>query len=157
MNNIEKTACFSGHRNIPINVYTSLEERLESELTNLIKQGIYNFYAGGAQGFDTLAALTVLKLKKDFHNIRLILTLPCMEQTKYWNEKDKKIYDQILHEADKVVYTSEHYFNGCMHKRNRYLIDNSEICICYLTETSGGTAYTVDYAVKKGLQVINLA
>ena len=44
-----------------------------------------------------------------------------------------------------------------MHKRNRHLVDNSSICICYLTENSGGTFYTVNYAKKQGLTVINLA
>ena len=43
-----------------------------------------------------------------------------------------------------------------MHKRNRYLVDNSSVCICYLTEATGGTAYTVDYAQTKNLTVINL-
>lgn len=60
-------------------------------------------------------------------------------------------------QADKVVYTSKEYTRGCMHKRNRHLVDNSSICIAYLTEQSGGTAYTVDYARKNGLIVINIA
>ena len=44
-----------------------------------------------------------------------------------------------------------------MHKRNRHLVDNSSACICYLTEESGGTAYTVEYVRKSNLIVINLA
>ena len=44
-----------------------------------------------------------------------------------------------------------------MHKRNRHLVDHSSICVCYLTEDRGGTAYTVNYAKKQGLKVINLA
>lgn len=46
---------------------------------------------------------------------------------------------------------------GYMHKRNRYLVDNSSVCVCYLTEDTGGTAYTVNYAIKSGLKVINTA
>ena len=44
-----------------------------------------------------------------------------------------------------------------MQKRNRHLVDNSSLCISYLTSDSGGTAYTVDYAKANGLKVINLA
>jgi hypothetical protein len=44
-----------------------------------------------------------------------------------------------------------------MHKRNRHLVDNSSACIAYLTESKGGTAYTVDYAEKHGLTVFNIA
>ena len=44
-----------------------------------------------------------------------------------------------------------------MHERNRYLVDNSGLCLCYLVKRGGGTYYTVQYAKKQGLPVINLA
>ena len=106
------TCCFTGHRRIPAKEYQKTQERLESELTKLINQGVRYFGAGGALGFDTIAALTVLKLRKNFPHIRLILVLPCKDQTKAWNEKDIKIYNQIRDEADKVVYLSEYYHSG---------------------------------------------
>ena len=37
------------------------------------------------------------------------------------------------------------------------MVDSSAVCIAYCTRKTGGTAYTVRYALKKGLQVINLA
>ena len=150
-----QTCSFTGHRDISAN--TKQKKRLESELRKLITQGIRYFGAGGALGFDTMAALAVLKLREEFSHVRLILVLPCKEQTKSWDEKDKKTYKQILDKADKVIYTAEHYHSGCMHKRNRHLIDNSSVCICYLTNSKGGTAYTVNYARQKGLRIINLA
>ena len=54
-------------------------------------------------------------------------------------------------------YVSREYTPDCMHRRNRHLVDHSGTCICYLTKTSGGTAYTVDYARRKRLRIINLA
>lgn len=56
-----------------------------------------------------------------------------------------------------MVYTAQQYTKGCMHKRNRHLVDNSSVCVCYLNRESGGTAYTVNYAKKNGLEIINLA
>ncbi|WP_297983767.1 hypothetical protein [uncultured Oscillibacter sp.] len=56
-----------------------------------------------------------------------------------------------------VVYTAQQYTRGCMHKRNRYLVDNSGVCVCYLTKERGGTAYTVNYAEKRKLEIINIA
>ena len=85
------------------------------------------------------------------------MVLPCKTQADRWNERDKKIYEDILGKADKRVYLSEHYYDGCMHARNRHLVDCSGICVGYLTRSSGGTAYTVDYARQKGVRVINLA
>lgn len=155
MNNL--TCCFTGHRFIPQEDSDEIKYRLENIIIQLIEQGVKFFGAGGALGFDTLAAQTVLKLKGRFPHIRLILVLPCKDQTKSWKEEDKIIYNNIMAKADKAVYTSEYYYNGCMHTRNRHLVDNSQFCICYLTENKGGTAYTVDYAKKKGLKIFNVA
>ena len=44
-----------------------------------------------------------------------------------------------------------------MFERNRYLVDHSDICICYCASEEGGTAYTVHYAEQKGIPVVNLA
>ena len=44
-----------------------------------------------------------------------------------------------------------------MFKRNRHLVDNSSVCIYYLTKEDGGTAYTVNCARQKGLKVVNVA
>ncbi|MCL2883887.1 MAG: hypothetical protein FWF49_00185 [Oscillospiraceae bacterium] len=41
--------------------------------------------------------------------------------------------------------------------RNRALVDHSDVCVCFLNKSTGGTAYTVKYAQKKGLSIINLA
>lgn len=41
--------------------------------------------------------------------------------------------------------------------KNRHLVDNSSVCVAYLTRSGGGTAYTVEYAKKHGLKVINIA
>ena len=122
-----------------------------------IEQGYRYFGCGGALGFDTLAAQTVLEMKNEYPEIRLILVLPCCNQMRCWKEADIAEYERIMKAADKVTYTSEQYYNGCMHKRNRHLVDNSSLCICYLTEPSGGTAYTVNYARTQGLKIINVA
>ena len=87
----------------------------------------------------------------------MILVLPCKNQTRGWEEKDVSVYESIIEQADKVVYTQENYDRGCMFERNRHLVDNSSVCVAYLTEEKGGTAYTVNYANQKGVKVINIA
>ena len=142
----EKTVCFTGHRIIPPEKGTALSAQLQEEVRTLIQSGYRYFGAGGALGFDTIAEQAVLQLRHDFPQIRLILVLPCKDQTRGWSSADVDVYNEILHQADKVVYTAEHYYRGCMFKRNRHLVDNSSVCICYLTSNHGGTAYTVQYA-----------
>lgn len=152
----ETTCCFTGHRNLPKGERFRIEARLASAIAGLVQRGYCTFCAGGALGFDTLAAQTVLRLKEMYPQIKLCLFLPCKTQTRHWCEEDCVVYDAILAQADDVQYVSEHYFSGCMQKRNRCLVDASSVCVCYLTQDSGGTAYTVKYAQKKGLEVINV-
>ena len=152
-----KTACFTGHRTLPEAELPEITGRLEDVLTSLIEQGYRYFGAGGALGFDTLAAQTILRLRERYPQIRLILVLPCRNQARGWPRSDIYIYEEIKRRADKVTYTSESYFQGCMQKRNRHLVDNSSVCVCCLTKPTGGTAHTVNYARRCGLRILNMA
>ena len=151
------TACFTGHRKIPPERLNTITRRLRAAIIELIENGYLYFGAGVALVFDTLAAQTILDLKLEYPQIKLILVLPCISQSSRWNEQEQVVYEDIKARADKVVYTSHEYIRGCMHKRNRHLVDNSSACICYLTDVSGGTAYTVEYAKRNKLRVINIA
>ena len=153
----ERTCCFTGHRRIPQSEMDKVKRELRRAIVSAIKDGYLYFGAGGALGFDTLAEQTVLELRKEYPNIRLILVLPCLSQTRNWREADITEYERLKKNADKVVYTSKDYTRDCMLKRNRHLVDNSSLCICYLQEQSGGTAYTVKYAEAHGLNIQNLA
>lgn len=154
----EQVCCFTGHRRIPQNELKGIEERLEATITELYSHGVVYYGAGGALGFDTLAAETVLRLRDgSLPNLRLILVLPCLSQTKSWKAKDVARYEEIKRRANKVKYVSQEYTSGCMYKRNRHLVDGSSVCVCYQMQNTGGTAYTVQYAKRQGLRVINVA
>lgn len=154
----EKSCCFSGHRKIPIEAKNTLTRRLKDGVTYLNENmGITTFYAGGALGFDALAAEAVLSCRKSNPAIRLVVVIPCKTQAARWSVEDVARYEHIKMDADEVICLSDHYYSGCMHERNRYMVDRSNVCICYLTESTGGTAYTVQYARQKGLQIFNLA
>lgn len=152
----EQTACFTGHRDIDKREFDKVSKILESVIENLIKMGVIYYGSGGAIGFDTLCAKIVVSLREKYPNIKLILILPCKNQDKLWNQKDKDIYASILKQANKIVYTSENYYENCMHKRNRHLVNYSDHCICYLNKNTGATFYTVNYAKSKGLKITNL-
>ena len=94
-------------------------------IETLITQGIIYYGCGGAIGFDLLAGETVLKLKKKYPQIKLIMVLPCVEQDKKWHQPDKDRYRTLLEACDKLVYVQRKYDNGCMLKRNRHLADHS--------------------------------
>lgn len=51
--------------------------RLRKIIEEQIKAGVVFYGAGGALGFDTIAAQTVLEMKNEYPQLRLILVLPC--------------------------------------------------------------------------------
>ena len=154
MNDLRSASCcFTGHRQIPRSLFPVLQRFLEESLSALIARGVTNFLAGGALGFDTLAAETVLRFRERHPQIRLALILPCKDQEKGWSAENALRYRRILALADEVSYVTEQYAAGCMHKRNRRLVQNSAVCVCYLEKTSGGTFYTVNYAKEQGLEL----
>ena len=63
----------------------------------------------------------------------------------------------IISCASSVEYVTDTYTSWCMHERNRRLVNESQVCIAYMTESRGGTAFTFNYALQKGLEVINVA
>ncbi len=149
-----KICCFTGHRD----VYNApaVISKLRRQVRELAESGCRTFRAGGAIGFDMLAALCVLEIREEF-GLRLELYLPCRNQAYRWSSHDKNFYYHILDCADSVEYVSEAYTYSCMHDRNRRMVDGADVCVAYLKHSTGGTAYTVNYAHKKNVKVINIA
>lgn len=151
------SCCFTGHRFLPQEKADAIQYTLECLIRELCENGCREFISGGAIGFDMMAAETVLKLKRTFPDITLIMALPCRDQHIKWGRTDRLRYEKLLSRADKIVYLAEGYVTGCMHLRNKYMVDNSELCIAYLQNKGGGTEYTVRYAREKGCRVVNIA
>jgi len=152
-----RTCCFTGHRDIPARERGRLCRRLKKTVLQLREEGFTDFLTGGALGFDTLAAETVLACRRRHPELRLTVVLPCRDQARFWTPEDRDRYERINAAADEVICLAEAYDRGCMHRRDRYLADHSAVCVCYLTRDTGGTAYTVGYARSRGLRVCNLA
>lgn len=161
MTDFNKSCCFTGHRTISPKKINELVKKLELEIEWMISHGVKDFYAGGALGFDSIAALKVLWFKFNHLDVRLHLILPCPDQTKFWNKRDIDIYNDILNKADTVTVLSDKYDNSIMFKRNRAMVDACKYCLCFYDSSNsgtkkGGTLYTVNYAKSLGRIVINL-
>lgn len=150
------TCCFTGHRRLLAESIEHMVKRLDREIENLIGQGVKNFISGGGLGFDQIVASLIIAKKEMGRDIRLIFALPYKNQDEHWNDAQKRLYRNLLAEADEIVYVSEKYSDGCMKKRNRYMVEHSAYCICALQNPRSGTGQTVRYARKWGLWVVNV-
>ncbi len=161
------TCCFTGYRPEKFSFsvtahnkkFCSFDDKLLNKVCDLAENGINTFICGMAMGFDILAAETVLTVKKlrPELKISLVCAVPFIEQSKNFLPCWKERYDAVLSECDRAVLLSDTYFRGCFTARNRFMVDNSSVCLTYFDGKSGGTKNTLEYAKEKGLFIINLA
>ena len=143
------TCSFTGHRILKKDFDN---KKLFNVIEKIIENGYKTFLVGMAWGFDLKVFETLLNFKNK--NIDIIACVPCENQECYFKNSEKEKYLEYLKKADKVVYVSDKYFDGCMQKRNRYMVDNSSILIAYLYSNMGGTKNAVSYAQKQGKNII---
>lgn len=98
----------------------------------------------------------VRDLKAQYPRIRLIACIPHIGQEKGWNEGYIARYHSLLQFADDSIVFYDHYVNGCMQKRNRYMVDSAAHMIAVFNGSPGGTKSTIEYAKRKGLDIILL-
>ena len=151
----QKTCCFTGHRILPKEESEQIRARLARAIRNLYEEGYRHFVAGGAIGFDTVAAETVLAFRRHYPDITLTLMLPCADQDARWTDEERAIYTAQKQAADEVITLADRYFDGCMQKRNQAMVDASSACIAYMTRLRSGAGQTVRMAHAAGLRVIN--
>ena len=151
-----QTCCFTGHRILTANEAAAILCKLDSILLPLIERKVRVFWLGGALGFDTLAAEHLLKLKQQYPQIVIYLALPFEEYRNRWSEAQKSRAAHIDMQADQIVYCSHTPSKSAFLQRNRYMVDRSCYCIAYCNHSTGGTAYTLHYAQRKGRIIQNL-
>lgn len=155
---VKKTVSFTGHRTNKLPkgdvMLKCLKNAIFQEVLNAVYEGHNTFMMGMCYGFDLLCAEVVLDIRNT-EPLNVIGVVPFREQTSKWKKEDIAHYQQIWQRCDEVVVLQEHYTGDCYHKRNRYMVDSSHLVIAYSNGT-GGSQYTVDYAQKKGVEVINL-
>ncbi len=153
-----KNCCCTGHRpkSFPFEYgvdeekhkayLKALEEKIKFAIT---EYGVANFISGMAIGVDMDFAEIVLKLRNEYP-ITLECAIPCPNQTLKWGNADKLRYKRILNRADKISIVSQYYTPECMLKRNRFMVDKSELVIAVFNGIEkGGTWYTINYAKRK--------
>lgn len=151
----------TGHRpnklygyNIDHPKYYELKNKLKKIL---IENNCTEAISGMALGADTIFALTALELKLEKHNIKLHCAIPCQNHDSQWNITDRNRYAKILELADKVtLVTDEPYKPYLMQKRNKFMVDNSDLVIAIWDGSSGGTANCINYAKSKNKTIIQI-
>jgi uncharacterized phage-like protein YoqJ len=134
--------------------------RLGEEIEMAIKRGKTTYISGAMSGWDTIAAEQVLICKKKYPQIKCAVIVPFSENffnKKNWTPEWEGRMRRVIEKADFHTYLFEKNHRGAYFERDRLMVDLSSEVIAYYDGGTGGTKYSLDYAVKKGKKVINLA
>ena len=139
--------CFFGHKDIP----SGLTERLFPVLTRLIAEGVDSFLVGNQGGFDSAVLHTLRLLKEKHPHIAYNVVLAYMPGAKEeWSayEPMETLYPEGL-EAVHPRYA--------ISWRNKWMIQESDVVVTYITHSWGGAAQFAELAERKHKRVINIA
>lgn len=166
---IRQSVAFTGYRpsklpfgyDMESDAAIALYNNLTNEYRKLIDKGFRFFLTGGAVGCDLMAADVVLSLKKEYKKLQIpvyhVLCIPCYNHFKGWRQEDKEHFQRIKKESNQVIYVSKsEYYDGCMQKRNRFMVDTSVVLLAVYDGKSGGTKSTVEYAMKKKRKIVTV-
>ena len=140
-------ACtFFGHRNCPEEIKPKLRDALLDLINN---QGVGMFYVGHQGQFDGLVHGLLRELQREYPSVNYAVVMAYMPSQK--REYDD-YSDTMLPEGIESVHP--HY---AISWRNKWMLQQSDFVVTYITHSWGGAAQYADKAKKQGKTVINLA
>ncbi len=154
------TCAFTGHRpeKLPWGSdetdarCAALKAEMLAVLRELASDGYTHFISGMAKGCDLYFAEAVLSLIAEGLPLTLEAAIPFRGHGEHWPEALAQRFRAVLDSAE-VTYLAERYHAGCMLVRDRYLVDHAGLLLTYFDGTSGGTRYTVEYALRRKVPV----
>ena len=133
-----------------------LKRRLADAVEAAYEEGYRHFMCGMAMGCDMYFCECALALRSRKPDVTVEAVLPCPTQTAGWPEAMVLRHRKLVVACDYETMVSSEYRPGRMQRRNRYLVDHSALLIAVYDGTSGGTRYTIQYALHSGISVVDL-
>ncbi len=153
----ENACCFFGHRT------TEETEELKSKLINIIEELIVekqvdSFLFGSKSGFDRLCLKIVSEIKEKYPHIkRIYVRAEYPHISESYREHLLEIYEEPVYPKRIINAGKASYI-----ERNYEMIDKSYYCVVgygepYIPTTrKSGTKIALDYAIKKGKNIIGV-
>ncbi len=136
-------ACtFFGHRECyGLDIGVLIEAILEA-----VRDGVDTFYVGNQGGFDSMVYGCLKQLRKEDPGIRVSVVLAYLPvQKREGEDMTDTVYPEI-----------EGHPRFAIERRNRWMIAQSDHCICYINHSWGGAYKFYKLAKGHGLAVKNL-
>ena len=138
---------FIGHRETMGEIYPQLEAAIERHITQL---GVREFIVGNYGGFDRVVARALVAAKARHPEIVLLLLVP-------YHPAERPI--QAPPGFDGTFYPPEMENvprKFAIVRANRYMVEHVNYMIAYVWHPASNSRDLVEYAIRKGVAVVNL-
>ena len=145
---------FAGHRDLFL---PDAERKILKALDSILESDDeFVFYTGGMGEFDSKCASAVRMVRHRFQEkrLRLVLVLPYMTNGV---NTDKNYFETEYDDVMIPMDLADLYPKAAIRKRNRWMVDQSDILLACVYRDFGGAYDTMQYALRKGVRVFNLA
>ena len=160
----QESCCFTGHRpaKLPWGYNESdprcvkLKERIADAVLLAYQEGYRHFLCGMAQGCDLYFCELALALRQRHGDVSVEAAIPCPTQADGWPRAQQERYRRLVAACDYETLVQHRYDRFCMMRRNRYMVDHSDLLIAVHDGLPGGTRYTIEYALRRGVNIIDV-
>ena len=151
---MENKVCFIGHRDIAVR---GIEDRIRQAVIKEIENGATCFMVGSHGMFDKIVLNVCKNLKKAYNNLTIELVITSLAKINHKKDYDDR-YDPFKDINIVMFDIEQEYFKRQISISNRKMIDCCNTLICYVDtrKSHSGAKSTLNYAIKKGLKIINL-
>lgn len=142
------TCCFFGHKDAPPSIYDTLEEAIEKIIA---EDDVTEFLVGNQGQFDGMVLKALRRIKEKYPHVSYNVVLVYMPAEK----EECNPYDfgeTMLPEGIENAHP-----RYAISWRNKWMVNEADVVIAYVTHTWGGAARYMEMAAKKGKQIINIA
>jgi hypothetical protein len=151
---------FTGHRDVLAKDDSAIERGLRNlELMGWVRKQPIHFHTGGAPGFDSRvfkrlgfhdSAINTLHIPFEYQWLALqeYLGLPGIEIETYMAPLCKACGPK----KDYVRPTDNYLYQ----KRNEHMVDVADLLVTYFNGQPSGTKNCIDYAKKKGVEIVDI-
>lgn len=151
-----KNLYISGYRSYEVSIFTADDPKLhyiklyfEKKLTDYIHNGLEWVIISGNIGTELWVGEVVLKLKKDYPEVKLAILLPYTGFQSKWNEKNQALFNSVVENADYLNYTSKSEYTNPSQLKNHqdFIMRNTDGCLLfYDTEHEGKVKFYYEKA-----------
>lgn len=161
-----KIIAATGHRPEKLGGYSKevSDKLLRLATAAIAKLQTETVISGMALGWDTAIAHAAVNLK-----IPLIAAVPFAGQDAKWKDEDREKWEWLLFQSSKIIFVDtlkeyqvegvepRRYHPAKMHKRNEWMIDNSNHVLALFDPTTekGGTFECMKYAESLDREILN--